>query len=204
MLLSFFLHSFFDLLAFHRFVMNMDISGDCVSDRLNTNLFARHKRNQRQKMKTPNQFYSNVVFSIHNTSRVFCLFWLSHELIVSHIKFALYFTTGVQTHTIVSIFGSFICYRVCVCVSVGAVVVFSLILAFKVYRVRLDNRSLISPRNAHFFHSCSHCHRHFSCSCFVLCIRTASMFLLIFTSSVAHNMKYTLIISKLGITMYLT
>lgn len=71
--------SFFDsvmliCLRFHKFVINMGISGDCVTDRLNTHLFCPPPKKRKQKTKTPNQFLFKCCFQ--HSRHIACVFFL--------------------------------------------------------------------------------------------------------------------------------
>lgn len=129
MLLSFFL-LFFDvnLFAFHEFVINMGISGDCVTDRLNTNLFARHKK-KRQKKKTPNQFLFKCCFQ-HSQHIACFLCFDCHTNLSYHISYSHCISPQECIHTVeyTSVCIWFVYLLSCVCV-----LFISLILAFKVY-----------------------------------------------------------------------
>lgn len=108
------------MFAFHRFVINMVTSGDCVTERLNINLFVQKKI--RRRKENSKSIFIQMLFSTFTTRRIFVL--IVTRLIESNpsyrIIFALYFTTGVHSSVeLLSIFGSVICYRVRVSLSLN-------------------------------------------------------------------------------------
>lgn len=128
----------------------------------------RRKKTAAKEENAKSILFKCVVFKIHNASRDFFVVLIvtrTHRT-TYHIRDCISPQECVHCDTPLSKFGSLICYRVRAWVLL--LLFFSLILAFKVYCIWLDNRSLISPRKRSIFLSCSHCLRHFSCSCFAL------------------------------------